>query len=216
MFWEQEKDSINFCFGGHPSNTKAMMKLIAKVLKEECGAVPETVNIDELLMMLEENVKLGYLLTIWEQLQIGNSCKVHTLTKNMTQFVLTWKNGEQESATLHALVLGLAHQQGWTLPGCMGDWVSTMWWGEALCNSGTSGSANHARALVARWPDLIQMAVPVPFTNMPSYHSIENIADLELTVTARPMDNWETWVEMASIMMNFFLASMGKYSIKVN
>jgi hypothetical protein len=69
MFWEQEKDSINFCFGGHPSNTKAMMKLIAKVLKEECGAVPETVNIDELLMMLEENVKLGYLLTIWEQLQ---------------------------------------------------------------------------------------------------------------------------------------------------
>jgi hypothetical protein len=69
MFWEQEKDSINFRFGGHPSNTKAMKKLIVKVLKEECRAVPETVNIDELLMMLEENVKLGYLLTIWEQLQ---------------------------------------------------------------------------------------------------------------------------------------------------
>jgi hypothetical protein len=30
------------------------------------------------------------------------------------------------------------------------------------------------------------------------------------------MDNWETWVEMASVMMNFFLALMVKYSIKVN
>ena len=69
MFWEQEKDSMNFRFGGHPSNTKALIKLIVKVLKEECGAVPETVNIDELLTMLEENIKLGYLLTIWEQLQ---------------------------------------------------------------------------------------------------------------------------------------------------
>jgi hypothetical protein len=39
---------------------------------------------------------------------------------------------------------------------------------------------------------MIQMAVPVPFASMPSYHSIENIADLEMTVTARPMDDWET------------------------
>jgi hypothetical protein len=30
------------------------------------------------------------------------------------------------------------------------------------------------------------------------------------------MDHWEMWEEMASIMMNFFLASMVKYSIKVN
>lgn len=69
MFWEQEKDSMNFRFGGHPSNTKALIKLIVRVLKEECGAVPETVDIDELLVMLKENIKLGYLLTIREQLQ---------------------------------------------------------------------------------------------------------------------------------------------------
>jgi hypothetical protein len=39
---------------------------------------------------------------------------------------------------------------------------------------------------------MIQMAVLVPFASMPLYPSIKNIADLEMTVTARPMDDWET------------------------
>lgn len=69
MFWEQDKDSTKFRFGGHPSDTKAFIKLIAKVLKEVCGAVPESVGTDAMLVMLAENIKLGYLWTIREELQ---------------------------------------------------------------------------------------------------------------------------------------------------
>jgi hypothetical protein len=69
MFWEQEKDSINFRFGGHPSNTKALIKLVLKVLKEECGAVNKEVSIEQLLEMNLQNIKYGYLWTIREQLQ---------------------------------------------------------------------------------------------------------------------------------------------------
>jgi len=84
MIWEQEANNIDFRYGDDASNSRFFFKTTARVLKEVCGAVPETVEYTELIDLFTSDIKLGYLKTIKEELQSPHTDYEHEpIRKNM-------------------------------------------------------------------------------------------------------------------------------------